>query len=66
MTARPRRAARHRRCPECGAPSEQRTRPFCSSRCRDRDLARWLDGAYAVPVVEEDGAEAEFTRDEDR
>jgi hypothetical protein len=32
-------------------------RPFCSKRCRDLDLARWLDGRYAIPVVEEDGAE---------
>jgi hypothetical protein len=34
-------------------------RPFCSKRCRDLDLAAWLTGAYAVPVVEEDGADQE-------
>ena len=36
-----------------------RYRPFCSRRCRDRDLINWLDGRYAVPSVEvdEDGAE---------
>jgi endogenous inhibitor of DNA gyrase (YacG/DUF329 family) len=29
--------------------------PFCSERCRIRDLARWADGSYAVPgdAVEE-------------
>ena len=46
-----------RSCPICGKPSEQKTNPFCSQRCRDRDLNRWLSGSYAIPVVEEDGAE---------
>jgi hypothetical protein len=41
-------------------------RPFCSKRCRDLDLARWLDGSYAVPVVEEDGAEDEDVIRSDR
>jgi endogenous inhibitor of DNA gyrase (YacG/DUF329 family) len=40
------------RCPVCGRPREERFRPFCSARCRDVDLARWLDGRYAIPVVE--------------
>jgi endogenous inhibitor of DNA gyrase (YacG/DUF329 family) len=32
-------------------------RPFCSERCKIRDLARWADGSYAVPgeAVEEPG-----------
>jgi endogenous inhibitor of DNA gyrase (YacG/DUF329 family) len=34
-----------------------RYRPFCSARCRDIDLGRWLDGAYAVPAVEVDDDE---------
>lgn len=34
-----------------------RYRPFCSARCRDLDLGRWLDGAYAVPAVEVDDDE---------
>lgn len=34
-----------------------RYRPFCSARCRDLDLGRWLDGAYAVPAVEIDDDE---------
>lgn len=45
-------AARGRRCPVCGKPAEHRFRPFCSARCRDVDLNRWLTGVYAVPVVE--------------
>ncbi len=28
--------------------------PFCSKRCADIDLNRWLTGRYAIPVVEED------------
>jgi endogenous inhibitor of DNA gyrase (YacG/DUF329 family) len=44
-------------CPICGKPSTRAARPFCSPRCRDIDLHRWLSGAYAIPVVEEDGGE---------
>ncbi len=29
-------------------------RPFCSKRCADVDLQKWLTGAYAIPVVETD------------
>ena len=46
--------SRRRRCPICGAPSEPATRPFCSRRCADVDLHRWLSGRYAIPVVETD------------
>jgi endogenous inhibitor of DNA gyrase (YacG/DUF329 family) len=41
-------------CPICGKPADPRTRPFCSRRCADVDLHRWLSGAYAVPAVEAD------------
>ena len=60
------RAARGRRCPQCGTAAVRAYRPFCSKRCRDLDLARWLDGSYAVPVVEEDGAEDEDVIRSDR
>ena len=39
-----------RPCPECGKPSGRETYPFCSKRCKDVDLNRWLSGAYAIPV----------------
>jgi uncharacterized protein len=43
-------------CAICGKPQDLRLRPFCSRRCADVDLHRWLSGAYAVPVEEdEDG-----------
>ena len=41
-------------CPICGKPADPRTRPFCSRRCADVDLHRWLSGVYAVPAVEAD------------
>lgn len=44
-------------CPICKKPAEKAFRPFCSRRCADLDLGRWLNGSYAIPVVEEDGGE---------
>lgn len=45
-------------CPICGKPtgdaSQAAYAPFCSARCKDVDLNRWLKGAYAIPVVEND------------
>jgi uncharacterized protein len=46
--------AKRSACPICGKPAEQRFRPFCSRRCADVDLNRWLSGVYAVPVVAEE------------
>ncbi len=36
------------RCPTCGKPTQANTRPFCSRRCADLDLGRWLDGSYRI------------------
>jgi uncharacterized protein len=53
--ARPARApARTARCPVCGKPGTPEHRPFCSARCRQVDLGRWLTGAYAIPATEEE------------
>ncbi|HVY00080.1 MAG TPA: DNA gyrase inhibitor YacG [Pseudorhodoplanes sp.] len=41
-------------CPICGKPAQAQTRPFCSSRCADIDLNRWLSGVYAIPVKEDE------------
>ncbi len=38
-------------CPICGKPADEQFRPFCSRRCRDVDLNRWLSGVYAVPIT---------------
>ena len=40
------------RCPVCDAPSKHHYRPFCSRRCQDMDLGRWLRGAYRIPTEE--------------
>jgi hypothetical protein len=36
-------------CPICGKPATEAAKPFCSERCRDVDLNRWLSGSYAIP-----------------
>lgn len=41
-------------CPICAKPVVADYAPFCSKRCADIDLHRWLVGAYAVPAVEDD------------
>lgn len=49
------------RCAICGDASTHAFRPFCSRRCANVDLARWLTGGYAIPVREdedEDGGDA--------
>jgi uncharacterized protein len=38
-----------RPCPICGKPSTQTFHPFCSKRCAEVDLGRWLGGAYVIP-----------------
>ena len=43
-----------RPCPVCGRVPEPRFRPFCSARCRQVDLGRWLSGDYAIPSRPED------------
>jgi endogenous inhibitor of DNA gyrase (YacG/DUF329 family) len=39
----------------CRKPAVEDFRPFCSKRCADLDLSRWLKGSYAIPAVEDDG-----------
>ncbi|MFV0512071.1 MAG: DNA gyrase inhibitor YacG [Jhaorihella sp.] len=36
-------------CPICGKKTVREYRPFCSKRCCDIDLGRWLKGGYAIP-----------------
>jgi len=60
-------------CPICAKPVTEKYRPFCSKRCADVDLARWLGGTYRLPTEESgpgdgegDGAEgAEFREKQD-
>jgi uncharacterized protein len=43
-----------RACAECGKPSTRESYPFCSERCRNLDLSRWLNGSYAIPVADDE------------
>jgi uncharacterized protein len=43
-----------RPCVICGKPQAEGLSPFCSRRCADVDLHRWLSGVYAIPAEEED------------
>ena len=40
------------KCPNCSKAAVKRHRPFCSERCANADLARWLDGRYRIPTDE--------------
>ncbi|MEM9795197.1 MAG: DNA gyrase inhibitor YacG [Pseudomonadota bacterium] len=44
-------------CPICRKPTVAAYRPFCSKRCADVDLGRWLTGGYAVASTDPDDAE---------
>lgn len=37
-------------CPICARQKDARYAPFCSKRCADVDLARWLTGGYVLPA----------------
>jgi uncharacterized protein len=42
-----------RPCPICRKPSAQATHPFCSARCAQVDLGRWMQGSYAIPAEDD-------------
>ena len=41
--------SRLKACPICKKPRVEDHAPFCSPRCRDRDLAQWFNEGYALP-----------------
>ena len=47
------------KCPICAREADPKYKPFCSRRCADIDLGKWLTGSYAIPAAvtdaEEDG-----------
>jgi endogenous inhibitor of DNA gyrase (YacG/DUF329 family) len=43
-------------CPICGKPRVAAYTPFCSPRCADIDLGRWLKGGYVIPGRSRDEA----------
>lgn len=44
-------------CPICGKPVAASYRPFCSRRCADVDLGRWLTESYRIPADSEEDPE---------
>ncbi|PTW62067.1 hypothetical protein C8N35_101101 [Breoghania corrubedonensis] len=50
-----------RPCPNCSKLSIEKYYPFCSKRCADVDLNRWLSGGYAIPAVELDDVDTDDT-----
>ncbi|MBC7154005.1 MAG: DNA gyrase inhibitor YacG [Rhodobacteraceae bacterium] len=45
-------------CPICRKPTAPDYRPFCSRRCADIDLGRWLTESYAIPASDDDPDDA--------
>ena len=41
-------------CPICSKNTQEKHRPFCSSRCANLDLGNWLNEDYRVPVIGDD------------
>ena len=52
------------KCPICGKPAPPEHRPFCSARCADVDLNRWLSGRYVVPASDDADSAAEPDEDD--
>ena len=55
--AAPQAAVKAAPCAICGKPQNPKNKPFCSPRCADIDLGRWLKGSYAIPAVDDDDDE---------
>ena len=48
-----------KRCPICGKPAAEASKPFCSERCRDVDMNRWLSDSYKIPAAPDGEEDAE-------
>ena len=53
-----------RLCPICRKPRSEVHSPFCSARCKDRDLVRWFSDSYAVPGPPADPDDTDHTLEE--
>lgn len=55
-----------RKCPICGRAAVEEFKPFCSKRCADVDLNRWLNGSYVIPARDDEpGVEDGMPGDDD-
>jgi uncharacterized protein len=53
-----------RKCPICGKLRDPGYDPFCSRRCADVDLHRWLKGTYVIPGAERSTVEKDADEDD--
>ena len=53
-------------CAICGKPQSPKNKTFCSPRCADIDLGRWLKGSYAIPAVDDDDDEDGVSSSDER
>jgi uncharacterized protein len=51
-------------CPICAKPRDESYTPFCSKRCADVDLNKWLTGRYAIPIENEDDEAKEIANNQ--
>lgn len=49
-----------KKCPICGKNQDEKYKPFCSKKCADVDLGRWLKGTYVIHT-DERPKEADFS-----
>jgi endogenous inhibitor of DNA gyrase (YacG/DUF329 family) len=52
------------KCPICGKTADPKVRPFCSPRCADIDLHRWLTGGYSIARESEEETPGDDTDEE--
>ena len=52
-------------CPICGRPRDAKYDPFCSRRCADVDLHRWLKGTYVIPGAERPSVEGDKAEEDE-
>lgn len=53
-------------CPICDKQTDPKYRPFCSKRCADIDLAKWMTGSYAVPSTDPEDLEQALEESEQK
>ena len=61
----PKARAPRTKCPICARPPVADLAPFCSARCRDRDLLQWLGDGYRIPGPPADEAQDSLGLDRD-
>lgn len=52
------------KCPLCGKQTEQKYKPFCSKRCADIDLGKWLNEDYRIASEDEANLEEDLPEEE--